>query len=184
MELNDAIRLTQLFRQHVETDTMRAQTMSVSMTGLGNRDTGVTFNVHTPAKAAEYIRFLVKGDHPLFQRVVHHFSSASQPDPIVLKAFGYTRPDPASEEEIATMSFRMRFLDLHEPSQLSFNLDPSFTSDWASARNHVPGPTLADMLRILDRAESWKDMSFTTLKDRAPAHAKLSLVPNSGTGRA
>jgi|GEM_PF-2796449 hypothetical protein len=177
MELSDAIRLTQLFRRQAETDTMRAQTMCVSMTGLGNRDTGVTFNVHTPAKAAEYIRFLANGNHPLFQRVVHHFSSASQPDPIVLKAFGYTRPDPASDEEIATMSFRMRFLDLHEPSQLSFNLDPSFTSDWATARNHVTGPTLADTLLVLDRSASWKDMSFTTLQGRSPAHAKLSLVP-------
>ena len=174
MELESAIHLTRIFRNQVEDKRLDTSTICISMRGKNSAEHST--KVTSPFQAAQYMRFLVKNDHPLFQRGENDFPFGKFPEPIVFKAWGRYR-NPLNKLEFAVMSVRLRFFHADERSELCFD-DDFCRTDWDTPFNRAAGPTIKDFIQILERAGScWGDMNFTALKDRTPQHNHLRLVP-------
>jgi hypothetical protein len=84
MELTSAIKLTKLFRDQAENRRIDRSKICISVTGDNGAE--ISVNVKSPIQAAQYLKFLLKNDHPLFQRGERQFTFGTFPDPIVLKS--------------------------------------------------------------------------------------------------
>jgi hypothetical protein len=176
MELTSAIKLTQLFRDQAEHRRIDRSKICISM--MGNNGSEISVNVKTPIQAAQYLKFLLKNDHPLFQRGERNFTFGAFPDPIIFKAWG-SYVEPLNKMEFAVMSVRMRFGWEKAASELCFD-DDFCRTDWDAPRNRAQGPRIHDFIRILEMAgDDWRALAFTTLRDRSKKHASLTLVPKA-----
>lgn len=173
MELESAIHLTQVFRNQVENKRLDPRSICISVEAANGAE--ITTKVTSPIQAAQYMRFLLKNDHPLFQRGEHDFPFGRFPDPIVFKAWGRYR-NPLNNLEFAVMSIRLRFFQEASASELCFD-DDFCRTDWETPFSRVSGPPIRDFINALERAgTNWNEMSFTTLKNRSARHAHLKIV--------
>lgn len=174
MDIISAIKLTKLFRDQAEHRRIDRSKITISMEGRNGAE--ISVNVNSPIQAAQYLKFLLKNDHPLFQRGERNYSFGLFPDPIVFKVWGSYR-EPLNKMEFAVMSIRMRFALEDSESELCFD-DDFCRTDWDAPLNRVSGPRIKDFIHILERAGyDWKELAFTTLQRRSKQHAALTIVP-------
>lgn len=174
MELDSAIHLTKVFKNQVEDKRFDTSSICISMRTRNGSE--ISSKVLTPFQAAEYLRFLLKNNHPLFQRGENNFPFGILPEPIVFKGWGRYR-NPDNQLEFAVMSVRLRFFHEQNPSELCFDGDFCRT-DWDQPLNRSAGPKIHDFIHALEQAgDLWRMVNFTALKDRTPRHNQLRLVP-------
>lgn len=174
MDDSSATRLTELFRNKAE--NRRIDRGKICLSVPMDNGAEMTLNVKTPFQTAQYLKFLLENKHPLFQRGMKMFSFGPMNDPIIFKAWGTYR-DPVDRMEFAVMSVRMRFFQVHGPSELCFD-DDFCRTDWDSPGNRTPGPTIHEFIRTLERAGSdWNDLAFTTLRPQFRPKPRLTIVP-------